>query len=275
VSPPERVDVPVAGGTLAAWRWPGTGPLVLAAHGITANGLSWQPVADALAGAVTLVAPDLRGRGRSSGLGGPYGMAAHAADLTAVLDHLGAGRTLVAGHSMGGFVAAALAARHPDRVRALVLVDGGLALEPPPDGDLASALGPAMARLNMTFPDRAAYRAFWRAHPALAGDWSDAIDDYAQHDLEPAPGGWRSSCVREAVETDGPGLYADVLDAVRCPVRLLWTERGLLGDPPGLYSAERLQAAGVPAEHVPDVNHYTILMAPRGADRVSAAIRTA
>jgi len=67
---PERIDVPVEGGTLAAYRWSGDGPVVLAAHGITSNHRSWGLVAAALDGAATLVAPDLRGRGRSNGLPG-------------------------------------------------------------------------------------------------------------------------------------------------------------------------------------------------------------
>src|SRR5690242_12967876 len=59
---PEEFDVPVAGGRLRVCRWRGDGPVVLAAHGITANALSWAPVAQALKGRAVLVAPDLRGR---------------------------------------------------------------------------------------------------------------------------------------------------------------------------------------------------------------------
>src|SRR3954469_1781543 len=101
----EEIDVPVAGGSLRAVSWGDPGPTVLVAHGITANALSWAAVARALAGRVRLVAPDLRGRAGSAGLPGPFGMAAHAADVMAVADHFGADRVALAGHSMGGFVA--------------------------------------------------------------------------------------------------------------------------------------------------------------------------
>ena len=60
-------------------------------------------------------------------------MARHVEDVLAALDRTGAGRVVLAGHSMGGFVALAFAARHPERVSALVLVDGGLPL-PRPEG---------------------------------------------------------------------------------------------------------------------------------------------
>jgi pimeloyl-ACP methyl ester carboxylesterase len=68
-----EIDVPVAGGTLRAVVWPGDGPTVLAAHGITANALSWATVAAALAGRVRLVALDLRGRAGSAGCRVPTG----------------------------------------------------------------------------------------------------------------------------------------------------------------------------------------------------------
>ncbi|MFZ5850408.1 MAG: alpha/beta fold hydrolase, partial [Actinomycetota bacterium] len=72
------LDVPVDGGTLRVGVWGEAGPVVLAVHGITANHRTWDLVADRLPD-VRLVAPDLRGRGRSATLPGPFGMARHAA----------------------------------------------------------------------------------------------------------------------------------------------------------------------------------------------------
>jgi pimeloyl-ACP methyl ester carboxylesterase len=279
---PERIDVPVAGGSLAAYRWPGDGPVVLAAHGISSNHRTWGVVAAALDGAATVVAPDLRGRGRSNGLPGPYTIAQHAEDCAAVLDHVGASDAVVAGHSMGGFVATALATRHPQRVRALVLVDGGPPLNVPPgvdvDDALAATLGPAMQRLDMTFADRGAYRAFWQQHPSFAGIWSGEVDAQIQHDLEGEEPEMRSSCVREAVRVNGRELLADeaVRSAVRdvaCPTVVLWAPRGMVDEPPGLYTEDRLN--GLEHELVPDTNHYSILLGAPGAKRVAGAIRRA
>jgi len=279
---PERIDVPVAGGTLAAYRWSGDGPVVLAAHGISSNHRTWGVVAAALDGAATVVAPDLRGRGRSNGLPGPYTIAQHAEDCAAVLDHVGARDAVVAGHSMGGFVATALATRHPERVRAVVLVDGGPPLHVPPgvdvDAALAATLGPAMQRLDMTFADRGAYRAFWQQHPSFAGIWSGEVDAQIQHDLEGEEPEMRSSCVKEAVRVNGRELLADeaVRTAVRdvgCPMVMLWAPRGMVDEPPGLYAEDRL--TGLEHELVADTNHYSILLGEPGAKRVAAAIRRA
>ncbi|GAA1109276.1 alpha/beta hydrolase [Nocardiopsis metallicus] len=266
---------PVAGGDLAVTSW-GTGPgtPVLAVHGITANGLSFARTAAELAerGGPPLIAPDLRGRGRSGTLPGPHGLAAHTDDLVAVLDSRGVRRTVVVGHSMGAFVASLLAARHPDRVAGLVLVDGGVGLPVPPDTDIDTVLGPAMTRLRMTFENPDAYRAFWRDHPAFKGRWNRWVDDYVLRDLVGARPRLRSACAEEAVRVDGAQVLADAetLGAIHrlpCPARLLWAARGLMDESPGLYTPERL--AGLPERvrtlELPDDNHYTPLFSSTAA----------
>jgi lipase len=153
VSGPPRYDafaVEVDGGSLHVGRW-GTGPpVVVAAHGITATHRSFRALAEQLGEEVTLLAPDLRGRGRSNRVAGPFSMAAHADDLLAVLDHAGVQQATIVGHSMGGFVAVVTAHRHPERVERLVLVDGGLPLElgplagRPVDQIVAAVIGPGV-----------------------------------------------------------------------------------------------------------------------------------
>ncbi|MFF3174982.1 alpha/beta hydrolase [Streptomyces sp. NPDC057900] len=283
--PHEEIKVPVNGGELAAVRWPAAepdAPVVVALHGITANALSWGPVARRLAGRVTLVAPDLRGRAGSSHLPGPYGVTAHTDDVAALTEALGLDRVVLAGHSMGAFVAALAAVRHPDRFGPLLLVDGGIGFPAPthlsPDELMTAVIGPAMDRLSMTFPDRAAYRAFWQAHPAFAGAWSDEVDAYIQRDLTGAEPAMRSTCRIEAVRTDGIGLFdEEVLSAVRkLPVEatLLWAARGLMDEEQGLYDEKRLAAADLAGTRltpvaVPDVNHYTVLTGDRGAREIA------
>ncbi|MUL42233.1 alpha/beta hydrolase [Streptomonospora sp. PA3] len=277
---------------MAVLRWPGdaaaggapggTGePPVLAVHGITANGLSFGAVAARLARRTTVIAPDLRGRGASGHLPGPYGIGAHVDDLVAVLDHLGIERAVLAGHSMGAFVSCLAAVRRPDRFAAALLIDGGFGLAAPPGTDVEDVIGPAMARLRMEFADRDAYRDFWRAHPAFGGGLSAEADAYIQRDLVGAEPHLRSACAQEAVRTDGAQIFgdSDVLEAVHrlpCPARLLWAPRGLLDEEPGLYTRERLAPlaeAGVAVEQVPDTNHYSLLLDPDAAQTVADRVR--
>src|ERR1700760_2323973 len=98
------LDVPVDGGNLRVLVW-GTGTRVaVAVHGITASAMAWQAVPRRMPAGWTLAAPDLRGRGHSAELPGPWGLERHAADVTAVLRHFG-GRAGPGRHSMGADVA--------------------------------------------------------------------------------------------------------------------------------------------------------------------------
>jgi pimeloyl-ACP methyl ester carboxylesterase len=299
----DTLDVPVAGGALrvaAAGPPPdGQAPVVLAVHGITGSHRSWSPVVRNLGPDLSVLVPDLRGRGASAELPPPYGMATHVADLLAVLDHCGVARAVLAGHSMGAYVATRLAAAAPDRVAAAVLVDGGLALPRPAgiDADtlLAAVLGPALARLSTTFESPEAYREFWRAHPAFAGCWdaevagADVVDyvagdilDYVDYDLTEVPP-LRSRVAQAPVQADGrdlldPAATEKALAALACPATLLWAPRGLQDEDRPLLSAEVIAAAQGALPHltvrqVPDTNHYLILLRDRDAHAVAAAIR--
>jgi pimeloyl-ACP methyl ester carboxylesterase len=263
--------------------------LVVAVHGITSSSRSWVAVARELDGRATLVAVDLRGRGASNGLPGPYGLAAHEQDVLAVLDGLELERAVLAGHSLGAYVVARVAAEHPERLSAAVLVDGGLRIpgteNADPDAFLDAFLGPALARLRMRFESREQYRDFWRAHPALSnGDVDDAdIVAYADYDLVGEAPSLRSSVSEDAVREDGADLFTQGADAQRLtvPATLLVAPRGLLDDPRPMHPVALARAweAGAPearrAIEVPDVNHYTIALGARGARTVADAIAEA
>lgn len=280
----ESLAVPVRGGSLHVGRWPGSGVPVLAVHGVTAQHLSFGWVADALPGR-DLVAPDLRGRGRSRDLPGPYGMARHAEDLVAVLDALGHERAVLLGHSMGAFVSVVAAHLHPDRVARLVLVDGGIPLPVPPGMDpdqvTEAVIGPSLRRLEMRFADAEEHRELWRNHPALAGEWGPRLAAYADSDLHGREPELASRAVREAVDVDsrdlltGPAVPAAqvVLDSAV----LLVAEQGMAAGAPPLFPAAGVAAAqrahpGLDVRHVPGANHYTVVMSDAGARAVAGAV---
>lgn len=284
----ERVDVDVEGGQLATFRL-GAGdtaaPLVLAVHGITSTSRSWLAVARALDGRASLIAVDLRGRGDSAGLPAPFGLDAHVADLVAVLDRFGLDRAVVVGHSLGAYIAARLATAHPERVERLVLVDGGLTIpgteDVDPDEFMKAFLGPALARLQLTFADLDAYVDWWLTHPAFATADIDPADlrEYADHDLTGQPPELRSAVNPEVVAVDGRELFG-VTDARRLtvPATLLCAPRGMVDDPNPMQPLSLVEAwaAGAPAQRravqVTDVNHYSIVLGGRGARAVADAI---
>ncbi len=227
----EELDVALPDGTLRVLRW-GRGPqAALAVHGITASAAAWQPVARSLPAGWSLFAVDLRGRGHSAGLPGPYGFDRHVTDLVTAAGQLGLDRPVLAGHSLGGYVALLAATRHPDRFGGLLLVDGGLPRPLPdgadPDAVLNATLGPALARLRETFPSATAYFDFWRAHPALKDAWNSDIEDYLRYDLTGPAGALRSRVVEEAARTDGrellggTAMFGAALRTLPGPARLL------------------------------------------------------
>lgn len=294
----ERFEVSVAGGPLTVGRW-GTGSkLVLASHGITANHLSFLRVAQLVdersEGELSLAAVDHRGRAGSAAVPGPFGPAAHADDLMAVLDHLGVERTALVGHSMGGFVVAAAAERHPDRVTALILVDGGVPfpLDLPPDADVEavvqSVIGPALDRLDQRWPDEEAYVDFFRAHPAFSppNRLGDTAEAYVRYDATPtAEGEVRSSVSKQAVLADGGAAIVDPdgassIERIVCPSVLLWSPRGILDQSPGLYNEEQVDDVVARLGHlqsvlVPETNHYSIVTDDLGAGATADAILAA
>lgn len=276
-------------GIAMSWgHWPGSGPTVVGLHGVTASYANFVGVADRLCARRPLLALDLRGRGDTDKPeSGPFGMAQHAHDVAAAMRGWGLQDAVVVGHSMGAFVAVALAAEHPDLVRGLVLVDGGLPLEPPPGVELADlldvALAPQMARLRATFPSFEAYLDFWRALPPFEGDrWNDWVEAYLRYDLGGAEPALRPKASEAAVRGD----FLDTLDAEKMrarlralsvPTLLLRATEGFNPATPPLLPDELVLREGaliadLTDRVIDDTTHYTIALGERGAQIVADAI---
>ena len=294
----ERSQVPVDGGQLTVGRWGTGGRVVFASHGITANHLSFARVAelvvDRSGGAVSVVAIDHRGRAGSAGCPGPFGLQAHADDVAVVMDHFGVERATIAGHSLGGFIIANTAERHPERVERLVLLDGGVPFpgsgEPrAADTDVEAAvqavIGPALDRLDMRWGSEDEYVGFFRAHPAFQppNEWTAVVENYVRYDAALDPEGRVASSVsKQAVLVDGAAAIVDpdaaaAIERVEVDAHLLWCPRGILDESPGLYNADYVAAvearmAHLHATEVTATNHYTIVTADIGAIAVADAI---
>ncbi len=104
---------------------PGGSPPILALHGLASNARWWDLVAARLSPRWRVLAPDLRGHGRSDRPETGYSFAEVVEDLRGLCDAAGLERVLVAGHSWGASVALWFAAALPERVLGCVCVDGG------------------------------------------------------------------------------------------------------------------------------------------------------
>jgi pimeloyl-ACP methyl ester carboxylesterase len=105
----------------------GSGPAILLSHGHTATSAMWRGQVDALSRRNTLITWDLRGHGRSDSPDDPaaYGTATTLGDMAALLDAVGAPQAIVGGQSLGGYLSLLFNAKHPERVRALLLLATG------------------------------------------------------------------------------------------------------------------------------------------------------
>lgn len=282
--PTQRFLVPVLGGDLAVFQYgDGSGVPVLLIHGVTSSNRAFQLFADSLiARGKTPFAVDLRGRGDSNSLQAPFGMKQHAQDMAAVIDHFGWSKPDVIGHSMGGFVAAALVGLFADKVGEVVFADGGVPLPMPPgmtvEQIMPFVLGPAMTRLAMEFDSKEAYRDYWKPQPAFAKGWSSVLDEYVDYDLR----GKKASTNPQAVEADSRDLFGDdlivkSLQGLTKPSIFIKAERGLQNEEGGLYPMPVLDAV-LPAypmlklEFLADCNHYDMFLEQSGAEKVAQMI---
>ncbi|HET7230492.1 MAG TPA: alpha/beta hydrolase [Longimicrobium sp.] len=119
-----RADSATVGRYRIHWVEAGAGgETVVLLHGLSGSSRWWQRNIPALAGSRRVVIPDVIGFGRSRARGRLPAMPALAEAFAAWLRTLGAGAVDLVGHSMGGHLSIHLAARHPELIRRLVLVD--------------------------------------------------------------------------------------------------------------------------------------------------------
>ncbi|HEY6172915.1 MAG TPA: 3-oxoadipate enol-lactonase [Kofleriaceae bacterium] len=106
-------------------------PAILLVHSLGSSLRIWDAQVEALARGFRVVRYDLRGHGLTEVADGPCTVEDLADDALAVLDACGVAAAHVAGVSIGGMVAQAIAARAPARVRSLILCDTAMAIPPP------------------------------------------------------------------------------------------------------------------------------------------------
>ncbi|MFD9698468.1 alpha/beta fold hydrolase [Lentzea sp. NPDC059081] len=260
--------VPVDGGDLAVEVHEGDTAPVLAIHGVSGSRKLWNWVA---AHNFTLVTPDLRGRGDSHELTGAT-IKQHADDMVRVLDALQLDKATVTGMSMGGYVGVDLAVRYPDRVRALVLVDGGLPMAAHAqltEEMLTAVLAPQLAARQRTWT----VDEYLAVHATL-NPLTDVTDprtrEYYAHDLTP-DGHLRLSAETLAADTRDVVFGQSRWQELTVPTWFVHAEWSTGPDSAPAYTVEQAAAfaAELDALHEPvlinEVDHGGTVMTTAGA----------
>jgi lipase len=285
----EDVSVTVPDGNISVWHRPPKDETETAVliHGLSGNSRWWHSVIEHLPEAMGLIALDVRGRGFSVDSPAPYDLSTIADDVARCLDHFGLERAVVAGYSMGGWIAALFGLNHPDRVVRLVLVDGGLPI--PMDGDedpesfIEAMVGPSLQRLEIEFDTEEAFFDYWKAHPALENHWDESMRNGLGHELANTNDHFRVRANPEAIRVTAReitvGQEANVAAAqLRVPTHLIVVERGTADQPGGMIPVDVAKEAAqanrlLTMQYLPEINHYTLVLG-KGAPVVASAIAT-
>lgn len=195
---------------------PGGQP-VLCLHGVSAHGLRFVRLA-ALLPELALIAPDLRGHGRSP-RDPPWTVEQHVADLVPLLEGHRE-QPIVLGHSFGGLVAWELARAMPDRLAALVLVDPAIGVA----AEVARS-GKASDTADVSWPDAPTAVRAELASRTAAGAWAAPLDVALAMSFDSA-GHLRRLALPEAVRCAWEEMLRPLRDsAFRGPTLLLEAAR--------------------------------------------------
>ena len=199
-------------------------PAFVFVHGWTCDRSFFAPQAAHFAERHRVVSVDLRGHGESDKPEGPYPIAAYADDVAHIIDHLGLGRVVAVGHSMGGSTVLQLAVAYPGHVAAIVMVDPG-AFELPPDvRTRLEAMVAAIEAGNQEPRRRAIENGMF-----LPTSDRQLVEDVLTV-MMAAPSHVAASAMREVMAFDGPAA------AAQCTVPALHLATAQPRNPPHLMS---------------------------------------
>ena len=244
----------------------GRGPLVVLIPGLGYDGWMYSRMIPGLAEQFQVISIDNRGSGRSDKPAGPYTAQMLAADVIGLLDELGAAKAHIVGHSMGGFIAQALAIDYPERVDRLVLSAtnfGGphhIPITPPVMAVLTDVSGDPIERLRRGIAISTA--------PGFAESNAEFVESWLQyrvaHPIDPA--GYQAQLAIGLGLLSEAASFEHKLGRVTAPTLLLFGEHDVVV-PPG--NAELL-AAKLPharVEILPNAGHVFPFETPEAANR--------
>jgi pimeloyl-ACP methyl ester carboxylesterase len=250
--------------------WAGGAPPVVFLHSFSGNGLLALRLGNLIAPQRRLLAPDLRGRGKSDAPFGDYSLKMHLTEVMAVLDRLKIEKFVIAGHSFGAMLSVFLAASQPERVQGLILFDGGASPEPA----ALQLLENYYDHLRYHYATIEEYTRRFEESP-LYQPYTTELDQLIRSNLSQQPDGtYTRTIARYVVETERNSENWSVWQSlpqqygkVRCPALIVRAGRGVfteqdvvLSEATATHMAAQLGNARVVT--VAEAGHTTLMTMP-------------
>lgn len=266
MSTPEMIKVKTADVEICLHRWKGQGQPVLAVHGLTANGRSFDTIANEISSSCELWALDLRGRGRSQKPDKGYSLQVHASDIEAALDELGINKVIMMGHSLGAYICLAFCHLRPDLVLKMILIDAGANLTVEQWGKVTSGIKPSLDLLDKDFSSIEEYFDYVKKAPFL-NPWTKAHEEYYRYGCKEKDNRIYSRTRPEHIKIEKENLLktdiGQFYPKVKCPVLVLRATKGMLDQGDLVLPEESLEQfqKELPQAEIEnlELNHFSIV----------------
>jgi len=245
---------------MIAYRVDGEGEPLVLVHGVGGDGGMWDGVVAALPPRFRTIRVDLRGHGHSGLITAPCSVQDLARDVTDVMDALGVGAASIAGFSLGGLIAQAIALESPDRVNRLALV--ATVAGRTPEEQARSAARIEVVREKGLAAIAAGNREFWFSD-AFRRDHPDLVEARVRQFMACDPVSYL-----HAFAVFAKGDFVDRLGEIRAPTLVVAGEF----DPAATPRMARLmheRIAGSRLEVLAGMRHALLIECPR---RVAALL---
>lgn len=250
--------------------WEGAGPTVLCIHGMTANCRCWDRIVAGIGPYCRIIAVDLRGRGLSDKPSQGYSVNRHVQDIDRLMQDQNMESVVLLGHSLGAYVCLSFAARYPERVRGLILLDGGGQLSRKQWDHIEMMIQPSLERLGQIFPSFDAYIENLKKAPVFQ-PWSSVMDTYFQYEIEEVEGGIRSRIDPDRIQKEVAQVRQiqalPLFSQIECSVLILRSTIGIFSRDDLVLpesAAQKMLETISTARRVDVVgaNHFSILFQP-------------
>ena len=249
---------------------PRDAPALVLGHGLLFSGWMFHPQVAALKDRFRCITVDWRGQGHTpEAPDSKADMDSLTDDLVALLDHLGLGAVHYGGLSMGGFVGMRLAARHPERVLSLILLDTSAGPEDPEKVSQYRLLAKVYRVLGIA-PVRGKVEPLMFSPSVVASGASKAIAEEWMGQLKKVPRSGMTKAIRGVTDREP---IVDEIGSITAPTLVIV---GADDTATPLAKAEVIAATipGAQLEVVPDAGHSSTIEQPEAVTRLMSDFLT-